>query len=59
MMGAIEPALQSLQSAADDGFPCYPQLKGDQQLDALRGDPRFVALMDKLRRDWEQRGRTL
>jgi len=48
-----EPALKWLQAAADGGFPCYPLFERDPYLDHLRKDPRFIALMGKLKEQWE------
>ncbi len=48
-----EPAIKWLQAAADDGFPCYPLFERDPYLDRLRNDPRFIALMVKLKEQWE------
>ncbi len=48
-----EPALKWLQAAADDGFPCYPMFAQEPYLENLRDDPRFVALMAKLKEQWE------
>jgi len=59
LLGEREQAIRWLQDAADNGFPCYPLFAADTQLDGLRGDPRFVAFLAKLQRDWEQRQRAL
>ena len=45
--------------AADDGFPCYPLFAKDAQLDPLRSNPRFVALMRRLKSEYERRRATL
>lgn len=45
-------ALQWLQAAADDGFPCYALFESEPYLDSLRNDPRFVALLAKLKEQW-------
>jgi tetratricopeptide (TPR) repeat protein len=47
------PALQWLQAAADDGFPCYPMFAQEPYLEHLRNDPRFLTLMAKLKEQWE------
>ena len=59
LLGNRDKAIEYLQGAADDGFPCYPLFASDAQLDALRQDPRFIALMAKLERDWEERKKSL
>jgi eukaryotic-like serine/threonine-protein kinase len=53
IMNEAEPAIKWLQEAADDGFPCYPMFESDPYLDNLRKDPRFIALMAKLKEQWE------
>ena len=53
LMKNNEQAFNSLQAAADDGFPCYPMFENDPYLDHLRQDPRFVALIAKLKDQWE------
>ena len=58
LLGDRDRAIQYLQNAADDGFPCYPLFTTDAQLDGLRNDPRFTTLMAKLERDWNERKRT-
>ena len=59
LLGNRDKAIEYLQRAADDGFPCYPLFASDTQLDGLRQDPRFIALMAKLERDWKERKRSL
>ena len=59
LLGDHEQAIRLLEDAADNGFPCYPLFAGDAQLDGLRKDPRFVALLARLERDWQERKRTL
>jgi TolB-like protein/Tfp pilus assembly protein PilF len=53
VMNKAEPAITWLQAAADDGFPCYPMFENDPYLDNLRKDQRFIALMAKLKEQWE------
>jgi tetratricopeptide (TPR) repeat protein len=53
VMKKAEPAIEWLQAAADNGFPCYPLFENDPYLDHLRKDPRFIALMAKLKEQWE------
>ena len=59
LLGERAKAITWLEDAADNGFPCYPLFANDTQLDGLRADPRFIALLAKLQRDWEQRKRAL
>ena len=58
LLGNHDRAIAYLQAAADDGFPCYPLFAGDAQLDPLRKDPRFIAMMAKLKSDWDARKRS-
>jgi serine/threonine protein kinase len=58
-MKKAEDAIQWLQAAADDGFPCYPLFERDPFLDNLRKDPRFIKLMAKLKEQWERYQTTL
>jgi eukaryotic-like serine/threonine-protein kinase len=48
------PAVQWLRRAADTGLPCYPLFEKDPNLDNLRQDPSFVALMEELKAQWER-----
>jgi DNA-binding winged helix-turn-helix (wHTH) protein len=47
-----DEAVNWIEVAADDGFPCYSCFKRDPNLDSLRGYPRFVDLMSLLHRQW-------
>jgi tetratricopeptide (TPR) repeat protein len=40
-----DEAVNWIEAAADDGFPCYPFFERDPNLDSLRRYPRFVDLM--------------
>ena len=53
LMNKREQAIRWLEATADGGFPCYPLFETDRNLDNLRQDARFVALMEKLRRQRE------
>jgi DNA-binding winged helix-turn-helix (wHTH) protein/tetratricopeptide (TPR) repeat protein len=47
-----EEAVNWLEAAADDGFPCYPCFKKDPNLDGLREYQRFADLMSQLHKQW-------
>ncbi|MCA1619013.1 MAG: protein kinase [Acidobacteria bacterium] len=53
LMGESAQAVVWLEKAAEGGFPCYPLFERDSNLDGLRQDARFAALLAKLRREWE------
>jgi serine/threonine protein kinase/Flp pilus assembly protein TadD len=53
LMNNRDEAIKWLESAADDGFPCYVLFERDHNLDNLRQHERFQALMVKLKRQWE------
>jgi TolB-like protein/DNA-binding winged helix-turn-helix (wHTH) protein/tetratricopeptide (TPR) repeat protein len=53
LMNKPEQAVKWLEAAAETGFPCYPLFEGDGNLSNLRQDPRFIALMAKLKPQWE------
>jgi eukaryotic-like serine/threonine-protein kinase len=52
MRGASDEALAELQTSVAMGNENFPWFERDHTLDALRVDPRFVALMDELRTRW-------
>lgn len=54
LLNRPDSAVTWLQAAIDDGFPCYPYFARDRNLDRVRSDARFVALMAKLKTQWEQ-----
>jgi len=53
LMNKRAEAIKWLETAANDGFPCYPMFEIDRSLDNIRGDPRFIAFMTKLKAQWE------
>lgn len=59
LMDKREEAIEWLQNAADDGFPCYPLFDNDANLKSLRTDYRFIAFMAKLKQQWEKYNATL
>ena len=58
-MNQHEQAIKWLESVANDGFPCYALFERDRNLDNLREDARFQALMSKLKQQWEHYKKTL
>ena len=54
LMNKPEQAIKWLQTAADDGFPCYPLFENDVNLNSLREDARFITFMAKLKQQWER-----
>jgi tetratricopeptide (TPR) repeat protein len=59
LLGNRAKALEWLQNAAETGFPCYPLFLQDKLLDGIRRDPGFMQFMARLKRDWEERKRSL
>ena len=53
LMNKPDEAIKWLEQAADEGFPCYPLFEKDSNLDNLRQDPRFIALLAKLKQQME------
>ena len=45
----IDRSFEALDLAIASGFDDHYQLETDPDIDALRGDPRFVAILEKLR----------
>jgi tetratricopeptide (TPR) repeat protein len=52
LMNKREQAIKWLESAADNGFPCYELLANDRNLDNLRTDARFIDLLTRLKQQW-------
>jgi len=59
LLGRPGPAVEWLRRAVDDGLPCYPLLTTDPNLESLRRDPAFQALLADLKPQWERWRRTL
>ena len=53
LMNKPEEAIRWLQTAAEEGLPCYPMFDSDPYLDPLRQDSRFVTLMMRLKEQWQ------
>lgn len=53
LMNKPVQAVKWLESASENGFPCYPLFENDDNLNKIRQDPSFVAFMAKLRPQWE------
>ena len=49
-----DDAVNWIEAAADDGFPCYPCFERDPNLDSLRGYSRFIDLMSLLHEQWRR-----
>jgi tetratricopeptide (TPR) repeat protein len=54
-----DQAVDYLQLAADDGLPCYPLFENDDVFKDMRQYPRYVALLAKLKQQWERYNATL
>ena len=54
LMNRKEEAIKWLESAADNGFPCYILFATDHNLDSLRQHPRFQQFMARMKHDWEK-----
>ena len=54
IMNRHEQAIKWLELAANDGFPCYVLFEKDHNLDNLRQDPRFQALLARLQQQRER-----
>jgi serine/threonine-protein kinase len=55
MEGMSDEALEALRQAVRLGNENYPLFAASAKLGSLRNDPRFVALLEELRRAWEAR----
>ncbi|HYW47238.1 MAG TPA: protein kinase [Bryobacteraceae bacterium] len=54
LMRKPDQAIQWLEQTADTGYPCYPAFANNPSLDSLRQDPRFIALLDRLKQQMER-----
>ena len=55
VMRRPKEAVRWLQSAADEGYPCYPVFQNDEMLNPIRGDAEFAKFLEQQRADWEKR----
>jgi len=53
VLGDFDRAQQWIETAADEGFPCYTLFETDPFLDRLRGSARFRTFLSALRKEWE------
>jgi eukaryotic-like serine/threonine-protein kinase len=53
-MGKTEAAVEWLRETARQGWPNYPLFARDPHLDPLRGDPRFEAVLQDIKAEWER-----
>jgi tetratricopeptide (TPR) repeat protein len=63
LLGDTRQAVSWLKKASSEGLPCYPLYQRDPDLDGLRNDPEFIALLlelkaqaDRLRSLTERKG---
>ena len=59
LLGETRQAVAWLKKASLEGLPCYPLFERDPNLDSLRQDPEFVALMQELKTQWDRFRSTL
>ena len=53
MLGRKAEAINYLEQTADDGFPCYPLFATDSELAQLHSEPRFVALLTRIKAEMQ------
>lgn len=53
-MKKTDLAIRWLKDTALQGWPCYPLFERDPNLDPLRGDPRFQAVLEEVKAEWER-----
>ena len=53
LMGKTDAAIEGLRRVAADGFPCHPWFERDPNLDSIKGDPRFAALVAEMKAKWD------
>jgi len=49
-MNKPQKAIDWLEQAAD-GYPCYPAFARDRNLDSLRKEPRFIAFLERVKKE--------
>jgi len=58
-MGRKADALDWLERASAEGFPCFPYFEKDPFLDPLRDDPRFQRWLRGVKEQWQELRRAL
>lgn len=59
MLNKPDKAVEYLQLTADEGFPCYPLFEKDDSFASIREYPAFVALLAKMKVQWNRYNATL
>jgi TolB-like protein/Tfp pilus assembly protein PilF len=59
VLGRSDEAVRWLTKAAEEGYPSYPRFSTDRNLAPLKGHPRFIALLARLRQDRDRWQKTL
>ena len=54
LLGRPDEAVRWLTKAADEGYPSYPKFSTEPDLASLKGHAGFVALLARLRQDFER-----
>lgn len=52
-MNKPHQAIDWLEQAADQGYPCYPAFERDPNLEPLRMEPRFIAFLARMKQEWD------
>jgi eukaryotic-like serine/threonine-protein kinase len=59
LLGRSDEAVRWLTMAVEQGYPSYPRFSTDQSLLPLKGHAGFLALLARLRQDWDRWQKTL
>jgi len=52
-MNKPQKAIDWVEQTADQGYPCYPAFERNPNLKPLRSDPRFVAFLARMKKQWD------
>jgi serine/threonine protein kinase len=52
-LGRAAEAVSYLRETAENGFPCYPLMVSDPNLDPIRQDPAFMGYIEDLKKQYE------
>jgi tetratricopeptide (TPR) repeat protein len=59
LMGNARSAVEYLELAADDGFPCYPLFENDEVFKGMSHDQAYQTLLARLKQQWQRYNATL